>query len=95
MKTPVSIESQSTRRLSFQLWKTDPIRAFLAVFALAFFFTAAARGEETNRYTGVANQLKELINAGDYAGIEAKLNKEMCRSPRRWREQTSARCARN
>jgi hypothetical protein len=32
---------------------------------------------QTDRYTKVANQLKELINAGDYAGIQANFNKEM------------------
>src|SRR5206468_2990943 len=37
----------------------------------------AASGQETNRYTKVANQLVELINAGDYAGIQTKFNKEM------------------
>lgn len=56
------------------------MRAFLlifAVFAAALFSTAAAWGQGTDRYTKVANQLKELINAGDYAGIQAKFNKEM------------------
>ncbi len=47
------------------------------VFAAALFSTEAAWGQGTNRYTKVANQLKELINAGDYAGIQAKFNKEM------------------
>ena len=32
---------------------------------------------QADRYTKVANQLKELINAGDYAGIQGKFNKEM------------------
>jgi len=32
---------------------------------------------QTDRYTKVANQLKELINAGDYVGIQGKFNKEM------------------
>src|SRR2546422_8393184 len=32
---------------------------------------------QTDRYTKVANQLKELINAGDYAGIQSKFNNEM------------------
>jgi len=56
------------------------MRAFLpifAVFAVVFFCTEAASGQETNRYTKVANQLKELINAGDYAGIQTNFNKEM------------------
>jgi hypothetical protein len=56
------------------------MRAFLpiaAVFAALLFSTGAARGQETNRYTKVANQLKELINAGDYAGIQTKFNQEM------------------
>jgi hypothetical protein len=49
----------------------------LAVFAAVLFSTGAARGQETNRYTKVANQLVELINAGDYAGIQTNFNKEM------------------
>ncbi len=56
------------------------MRAFLpifAVFAAAFFSTGTAAGQETNRYAKVANQLVELINAGDYAGIQTKFNKEM------------------
>jgi len=56
------------------------MRAFLpvlAVFAAVLFSTGAARGQETNRYTKVANQLVELINAGDYAGIQTKFNQEM------------------
>ena len=79
MRTPVSIESQHTR-LSPRFWKIFPVRAFLpllAVFAAMFFSTGAAQGQETNRYTKVANQLMDLINAGDYAGIQAKFNKEM------------------
>jgi hypothetical protein len=56
------------------------MRAFLpifAVFAAALFTTAAASGQETNRYTKAANQLVELINAGDYAGIQVRFNKGM------------------
>jgi hypothetical protein len=56
------------------------MRAFLpilAVFAAVLFFAGTARGQETNRYTKVANQLKELINAGDYTGIQAKFNQDM------------------
>ena len=56
------------------------MRVFLpifAIFAAALFTTEAASGQETNRYTKVANQLVELINAGDYAGIQTKFNKEM------------------
>jgi uncharacterized protein DUF3887 len=56
------------------------VRVFLpifAVFAAALFLTATASAQETNRYTKVANQLMELINAGDYAGIQAKFNKDM------------------
>src|SRR5437879_2017413 len=80
MQTPGSIESRSTPRLSLCFWKISLMRSFLpifAVFAAVFFSTEAASGQETNRYTKVANQLKELINAGDYAGIQAKFNKEM------------------
>jgi hypothetical protein len=56
------------------------MRTFLpifAVFAAALFTTEAASGQETNRYTKVANQLVELINAGDYARIQTNFNKEM------------------
>jgi hypothetical protein len=56
------------------------MRAFLpifAIFAASFLFTEAAWGQEPNSYTKVANQLVELINAGDYAGIQTKFNKEM------------------
>jgi hypothetical protein len=48
-----------------------------AVFVAAFFFTGATWGQETNRYTKVANQLVELINAGDYAGIQTNFNRQM------------------
>ena len=56
------------------------MRAFLpgfAAFAAALFFTGAALGQGTDRYTKVANQLVDLINATDYAGIQANFNKEM------------------
>src|SRR6185369_7285469 len=80
MKTLGFIESRSTLRLSLRYWKNSPVRAFLpifAVFAAALFTTAAASGQETNRYTKVADQLVELIDAGDYAGIQSKFNKGM------------------
>jgi hypothetical protein len=48
-----------------------------AVFLAVFFFTGAAWGQETNRYTKVANQLVELINAGDYADIQTNFNRQM------------------
>lgn len=56
------------------------MRAFLrifVVFAAALFSTEAAWGQGTDRYTKVANQLVELINAGDYAGVQTKFNKNM------------------
>jgi hypothetical protein len=56
------------------------MRAFLpmaVVFAAALFSTETASGQGTDRSTKVANQLVELINAADYAGIQAKFNKEM------------------
>src|ERR1051325_169651 len=80
MQTPSSIESRSTPRFSLSIWKTFPRRAFLpifAVFAAALFFTEAASAQGTDRYTKVANQLVELINAGDYAGIQTQFNKTM------------------
>ncbi|HUJ09058.1 MAG TPA: serine hydrolase [Verrucomicrobiae bacterium] len=48
-----------------------------AVFAAALLSIEAASGQGTDRYTKVANRLVELINTGDYAGIQAKFNKEM------------------
>jgi len=80
MRTLGSIESRSTLRLSLCFWKNSPRRAFLpifAVFAAALFTTKAASGQETNRYTKVADQLVELINAGDYAGIQTNFNQGM------------------
>jgi len=80
MKTPASIESQSTRRSSLFFWKPSPIHALLPIFvivAAALFSIGVAWGQETNRYTKVANQLVELINAGDYAGIQTNFNKQM------------------
>ena len=49
----------------------------VVVFALAFFSIEVAYGQDTDRYKKVASQLVELINAGDYAGIQTKFNKEM------------------
>jgi hypothetical protein len=48
-----------------------------AVFAAALFSIGSALGQETDRYTKVANQLVELINAGNYAGIQANFNQQM------------------
>jgi len=48
-----------------------------AVFAAALFSTEAASGQGTDRFMKVANQLVELINSGDYAGIQTNFNKEM------------------
>src|SRR5437660_12321500 len=56
------------------------MRAFLpivVVFAVAFFSIEVASGQGTDRSTKVANRLVELINAGDYAGIQTNFNKEM------------------
>lgn len=56
------------------------MRAFLpivVVCAVAIFSTKSASGQGTDRSTKVANQLVELINAGDYASIQAKFSKEM------------------
>jgi hypothetical protein len=56
------------------------VRAFLpiiVVFAGAFFSIEAASGQGTDRSTKVANQFVELLNVADYAGIQAKFNKEM------------------
>src|SRR2546425_451878 len=61
-------------------WTTPSMRAFLPIFAVfgaALFSTEAAWGQGTDRYTKVANQLVELINAGDYAVIQTNFNKDM------------------
>ena len=65
-------------------WRSCPGRAFLpilVVFVAALFFTKAALGQGTDRekdpFAKVANQLVELINAGDYAGIQKHFNKQM------------------
>jgi hypothetical protein len=49
----------------------------LAVFAATLIPTGAAWGQGTDRYAKTANQLVELINAGDYAAIQAKFTREM------------------
>lgn len=56
------------------------MRASLPIFAaLAVAFSSArpASGQDTNRYTKVATQLMEWINAGNYAAIQAKFNTDM------------------
>jgi len=56
------------------------MHAFLpivVVFAVAIFSTKSASGQGADRSTKVANQLVELINTADYAGIQTKFNKEM------------------
>jgi hypothetical protein len=80
MKATASIESQSTPRSPLCLWKTCRIRALLpvsAIVAAALFFTRSAWGQDTNRYTKVANQLVVLINARDYAGIQTNFTRQM------------------
>ena len=49
----------------------------VVVFAVAFFSIEVASGQDADRYKKVASQLVELINAGDYAGIQTKFNQEM------------------
>jgi len=56
------------------------MRTFLrivAVSAAALFSIQTASGQGTDRSTKVANQLVDLVNAGDYASIQAKFNNEM------------------
>src|SRR3989442_1201468 len=80
MRTLVSIESRSTPCVSPYFWKTSSMHAFLPIFAVlaaALFSSEAASGQGTDRYTKVANHLVALINAGNYAGIQTKFNKEM------------------
>jgi len=50
---------------------------FIVVFAAALFPAGTAFGQATERYTKAANRLVELINAGDYAGIQARFNRDM------------------
>ncbi len=67
-------------RRSSLCWKTSPLRTFLpifAIFAAALFFAEAAVGQATNRYIKVASQLVELINAGNYVGIQNNFNRQM------------------
>src|SRR4051812_28179161 len=82
MQTHDTIGSRSTRRLASPAsgYSSLFLRAFLpifAVFAGVLFSTEAALGQETDRYTKVAKQLVELINAGDYAGIQTNFTREM------------------
>lgn len=49
----------------------------VGVSVAALFSVAAASAQVTERHTKLANQLVELINAGDYTGIQAKFNKTM------------------
>lgn len=56
------------------------MRAFLlivAIFLSAVVSADTASGQGADRTTKVANQLIDLINAGDYAGIQTSFNKEM------------------
>jgi hypothetical protein len=65
---------------SFCLWKTSFVRRFLRIFAIsaaALFCTYPALGQGADRYAKVANQLVELINSGDYAGIQKQFNTQM------------------
>lgn len=48
-----------------------------AIFAAALFSSTVAWGQATDRYAKVANQLKQLINSSDYAGIQTNFNKQM------------------
>jgi murein DD-endopeptidase MepM/ murein hydrolase activator NlpD len=48
-----------------------------AIFAAALSSTVTVSGQGADRYMKMANQLVELINTGDYAGIQARFNKEM------------------
>ena len=55
------------------------MRAFLpviVVFAPALFSAEAVSGQETDRNTKLAHQLVELINAGDYAGIQSQVQQD-------------------
>jgi hypothetical protein len=57
--------------------KMLPVLPIVAIFASVFFLMGAAWGQGTDRYTKMANQLVELINAGDYAGIQTNFNERM------------------
>src|SRR4051794_18579979 len=88
MTTHDTIESRSARQSTSPAsgsspprgWKNSSLRVLLQIFgtfALLLFATEAASGQGTDRSTKVANHLVELINAGDYAGIQATFNKNM------------------
>ncbi len=56
------------------------MRAFFSismVLVAAICFIELAPGQDVDPSTKVANQLVELINSGDYAGIQSKFTKEM------------------
>jgi murein DD-endopeptidase MepM/ murein hydrolase activator NlpD len=73
MQTDNSIES------SVSFWKTSPVRVFLPLFGIlmSLFCALAAFGQGADGYSKMAKQLVDLINAGDYAGIQKKFNKQM------------------
>jgi murein DD-endopeptidase MepM/ murein hydrolase activator NlpD len=48
-----------------------------AAFSAAIFSSQVAFGQATERAAKVAAELVALVNAGDYAGIQSKFNKEM------------------
>ena len=47
------------------------------IFAAVLLSSVAAFGQDPDHYTKVANGLVELINAGDYAGIQTNFNRQM------------------
>src|SRR5438270_838529 len=49
---------------------------FVLMWAVVF-HAESALGQETAQATKVANELVNLINTGDHAGIQSKFNKEM------------------
>lgn len=49
----------------------------IALFAAVCFPISVAFGQDAERSTKVANRLVELINAGDYSGIQTNFNQQM------------------
>ena len=61
-------------------WNISPLRAglpLITAFAAVLFFTGAALGQSAERSTKVARRLVDLINAGDYAGIQTNFDRQM------------------
>src|SRR5439155_550689 len=72
---PTNSPAQITLRAAYKRLLRILPAALICLMTLAF--AQSVRAEETNRYSVVARKLVDLFNAGDYAGIQTNLNKEM------------------